>query len=967
MKKVYLFMLMAVGLLISGNAGAGNQAKIGSTEYATLQAAFDAAQLSVPTTVTLLEDIAVTYGNPTDAQKKGLTITSGFENVKKVYEIAAYKNIILELNGKKIEGTSVEKSTALFKVVGNLTIQDNTAGENGQGQGLISENAGNPDMSTNNEYANNVFDLVGNSEVGGSLTINSGVCKNLTCIPTGNLGDWGQCTYVVDCSSSAGKTSLVINNGWLYSQQTDAIRMNTKYGTARGELIINGGIVEGWARGILFYIPNNVATPLDFIMNGGVLKANYSGDAYAPHRNCAFVSWNFTENNAADFSKIHITINGGRVEGGLVLHRGGYKTVTTFDEVIAETVEINGGTFTMGYFGIVTDFNTTEHNNPKFPLHSIIKGGTFEWATSDATGGHASKRTAEVRNNHLRDHLVDGHCIGDPFEEGDKTWVTIDACDNATVSESGDWNEKVKKDGEDQVSDNATNVVLNDGVTIEVNNGEVAAANKITNNGEAQIIVHDGAILNVGNGGIVSENNDLVFVKVEAGGKLTIGHGGLDQEGEMYPIIIENDGNNSGTYMVSPDATNTEVTEPEATVRVFTNAYMKSGVNHWQQMACPVNNPQYMNIYKLGEQTEGIPEISTEIYSWDYAEDAWSKLHSFTGNLENPSLETFKAYDLINNSLPTEGGVTYEFKGKLVGNKDMKLTFPEHGYCLFGNSYTAPIDLTVLFEQIATDIATENIDPCVYIFNSKNDRFEEVNALGLYLKSIGIGDVAFTQIPSQQAFIMNLISGSSAETAVDYRNAVWGNTQTTAAPLRAPKNIDVNTVANIVVAGANSQDHVMVVESSQYDAQYDRGADAEKYMDVNHFNLYATTEAGNLAMVATDNLEGTTLTFQAGQEVEYTMTFTNVLNNDYSLIDLLTNEVIRMTEGNSYTFAAQPNSVENRFQIIATAKVPTGVKNTKVVAAKGIYSVMGQYLGEEANWNNMPNGVYVIDGVKVVK
>ena len=35
--------------------------------------------------------------------------------------------------------------------------------------------------------------------------------------------------------------------------------------------------------------------------------------------------------------------------------------------------------------------------------------------------------------------------------------------------------------------------------------------------------------------------------------------------------------------------------------------------------------------------------------------------------------------------------------------------------------------------------------------------------------------------------------------------------------------------------------------------------------------------------------------------------------------------------------------------------------------AKGIYTIMGQYLGEMNIWSSLPAGVYVVDGEKRVK
>ena len=46
--------------------------------------------------------------------------------------------------------------------------------------------------------------------------------------------------------------------------------------------------------------------------------------------------------------------------------------------------------------------------------------------------------------------------------------------------------------------------------------------------------------------------------------------------------------------------------------------------------------------------------------------------------------------------------------------------------------------------------------------------------------------------------------------------------------------------------------------------------------------------------------------------------------------------------------------------------MPTALENAEVKAnVKGVYTLMGQYLGEKID--KLPAGVYVVDGVKVVK
>ena len=81
----------------------------------------------------------------------------------------------------------------------------------------------------------------------------------------------------------------------------------------------------------------------------------------------------------------------------------------------------------------------------------------------------------------------------------------------------------------------------------------------------------------------------------------------------------------------------------------------------------------------------------------------------------------------------------------------------------------------------------------------------------------------------------------------------------------------------------------------------------------------------------------------------------------------MTGAQIAMNEGSSYEFEMAANTVNNhRFEIVGAAKMPTAIENTAVKAnAKGVYTLMGQYVGE--NINKLPAGVYVVNGVKIVK
>ena len=933
------------------------------TFYSSVFDAFKNLPLnSTPATVTLLADEYMEYvGQPN--------------------KVAKYQNVTLNLNGFAIYGSTnyANQGSAIIMNNGKLTVKDGSKNQTGA---IYNSNTNPYDWKADGyQYPTQAYNIFTNE---GTLIIEGGYFESVVDV-TNDAKSNGYACYVVDNNNNGGgnnapKPYLIINGGHLKNNNAPAIRLNlnNKNKENTNYVIINGGIIEGydciWVQLYKQGSDENKANyisecPAEVTINGGVFKTteNQCNRTENPvpvkeGSSITQVSWKDDHTWASDGS-VKFTINGGTFDVNFWMAAG-----TDFS--------ISGGTFN-GYVYSMAPTKT-------------VTGGIFDfnggWSRKDA------ETHAEYKDIFERDYMAEGYCMF-PIGKSETDYVyEVKVCDppieikeDKTITDP----EEIKPSDILVVTGNEENPVT---VTIgsDAEHPIEVNVNTITGDGEAQIVVKDGATLNVGNGGLVSENNELVFVKVEAGGKMTIGNGGLDQIGDKYPIIVENNGDKSGVYMVSPDAqspadeTKYDITKPEATVRVYTRAYLTATSEHWQHFACPVQTG--VGLDGVATQVKMVPlnvnpddPVLTVINEWDYNTDKW-KIMPVNGGAEyfgndgwttDITMKPFYAYNLLNNSRPTDEGITYEFHGNLVGNEDMKLFFPEHGFCFFGNSYTAPIDLSALFAKVKSDIKTGNIDLCVYIYNSQDDRFENVNEEQLALEEEYGIKAPFKQIPPQQAFIMNLTTGNTGETSVDYRKAVWGNKQSNLnVPIRAPKAMgnDYTNIVRVAVADAMSADNVTLVEGYNFDETYNYGSDAYKYMDNKNFNLYASTEAGQLAMVADNSIEGTILTLQAGKAMEYTLTFPNVLGTDYQLIDLLTGTAIQMVEGNEYTFTAQPNSVVDRFMVVAINKAPTSMDKIQTTKeAKGVYSILGQSYGEKLNVNALPQGVYIINGVKVVK
>jgi hypothetical protein len=329
--------------------------------------------------------------------------------------------------------------------------------------------------------------------------------------------------------------------------------------------------------------------------------------------------------------------------------------------------------------------------------------------------------------------------------------------------------------------------------------------------------------------------------------------------------------------------------------------------------------------------------------------------------------------DEENGTLNELQDVTYTFKGNLVGNTDQPLNFQHEGFNYFGNSYTGYMHVKTMLQGLENG----NIDGTAYMWCNdpeEEDDYQTYVGVSLYKLINQENKLASWQkeVAPMQTFILRLRGADSADESVNYASAIWGNPRygnsSSPAPRRALATISEDTYMEIVVKAANGKgSRVDFTESANNSDAFESGYDVEKYMNEKTINLYATVNDVNLSSVVTDNLLGKTLSLKTNNEIAYTMSFKNVEGAEYAIRDNVTGQVYAIEEGASFGFAAQPNStVENRFEIVSIHKVPTAVENTESAAkAQGIYTMLGQYVGED--FNALPAGIYVVDGVKIVK
>lgn len=493
-----------------------------------------------------------------------------------------------------------------------------------------------------------------------------------------------------------------------------------------------------------------------------------------------------------------------------------------------------------------------------------------------------------------------------------------------------------------------TAVTIPEGKTVVVSNAEEnknAVAEQLHIGSGASLTVQEGTTLAVGEGGInIADGGQLI---VEDKAIVTVGEAGIVTANENA-IVIKSDAAGTGAFLIHPNVK--ENTRPAATVEMYAKAHKVGG--NWF--------PQHCGIPTVGAPESIIFPAGGDTYMDKFVADGATPWEAVTSISD---LEPFVGYRL-NFSGANEAGV-YTFKGNLQGNGDAPLQFVKPYYNLLANSYTSPMDIEALFNGLTTQYG-DDVDLTLWVYNSSNNRHEVVSKA-----DITNNEAAFTTIAPMQGYILYCGPTQAAAGSIDYESTIWNCAQKIGVPIKAParKVNDGRIRATIVVSSATSTDKVVLREAGNYSNAFENGADARKYMSENVFNIYSTNNGEAFSQIATDNLMGTAITVKTANETAYTLSFSNVQNFNYAIRDNLSGAIIPVEEGMSYEFTMnEGTTVEGRFEVVERYNTPTGVENVEAArSAKGIYTVLGQYIGESSLLNTLPTGIYVVDGQRIVK
>ena len=359
---------------------------------------------------------------------------------------------------------------------------------------------------------------------------------------------------------------------------------------------------------------------------------------------------------------------------------------------------------------------------------------------------------------------------------------------------------------------------------------------------------------------------------------------------------------------------------------------------------------------------------TTWIYEWDYVANAGQGDWALVQNVST-DMVPWKGYTL---AYDAEGEQTYSFEGNLVGNDNAPVNFVHKGYNFFGNSYTSYVDAKTLVQSLPAAV-----DAVVYLWNVDEQAYATATMDNLVNNPNKLDGDWQKDVAPMTTFILRLMDQDNASASIDYSSALWSNPRhgnagsgSNAAPAKhAPaRNVSEDTFIKMVVTAANGKsDRINLTEGADFTDAYENGYDASKYMNEKSINLYVSINGENYSDVVTNSLVGKTISMQTVNDVNYTISFKHADVNEYAVRDNLTGAIFAIEEGTTYEFSAQPNStIEGRFEIVGRNNMPTAIENTEAKAnVKGIYSITGMYLGED--FEALPAGVYVVNGVKIVK
>ena len=347
-----------------------------------------------------------------------------------------------------------------------------------------------------------------------------------------------------------------------------------------------------------------------------------------------------------------------------------------------DAIQVNGGTFEGGEKGAIIISETTKDNmTPVVVVSATITGEVSYGDDGDLTDIiPAGKEDVTIAyNEQTQQYTVIVTVVDQPAAILDDFDID-DAEENANIDLSGD-----DLDNKNQRFDSGSKSVLtlgtltinnlNDDVTLTIEEGHTIIANKVILGDNAQLIVEPGATL------IVKGTEGIVSTKPEN-------------------IVLQANDQAQATFLLNPAVLNNA--EANATVEMYTICKQYAANPYYyifQEFALPIKETgKPDNSYESQTLYPGQSTFSSSVRSYNYEQHRFDYLTGGWG-----VIKPFINYQLTNNT--QDGGITYYFEGKLLGNKNRSCQFVDaEGFGYFGNSHLAPINVEALMEDFSDDV-----------------------------------------------------------------------------------------------------------------------------------------------------------------------------------------------------------------------------------------------------------------------
>lgn len=968
---------MAAALLIGTNAWAAFQV-VGGGSHSTLQAAIDEAPAGATTTIEMTaswsgnENAWLVTVNTTDPVKHIILDLKGNEYTytgnNKVAIGVAHGTLEIKSTGEEglMKATNASKANDLFRVYGTYEEIDAKANANNAfARLIIRENVQIKNEKT--DYNAISIDVMRPDQPALFGLTDAAKLPKYRCDffdyepKTGGWGVANGARVDVYGKVTGNKYGIKVNGCVRYVKeylQTGTLTWKTNYPRLKDnyEPKYNGGSNNGTYN---ITSAEGEFAPYVFVAPSGYVETSAtSGKAVAAYSS-GFGRWRI-EGYCGGSTGLYAKSGQIEIVNGTV-----QSTNTTATQPVAQNSGVNAGgsaiviesnaNYSGGTSVVIAGDSKIEATAGYAIQETITNAGESKVTSVDIQGGTIQGGTqgAMIVENDTKDvvTIVGGNYQGDVQVKGN-TVQTVDVKDFIPSGTQSHTTEVIVDNkvvvvvsaGEPPVVKN-TVIGATPGTNVKWNGTDPETLNVDLTLGELEINEADEQELTIAAGKkltvtrlILGENARII---VEAGGKLVV----TGPQGIVAPVVenilLKTSEAAQAILLFDPNVSSNR--HPNATVQMHSKAYRdaNTGKYVWQRFGVPTYNSELRR---------------TDIYNANATPTAWRKIshQEWVSFDANEGMVPFVCYGLTTNQ-PTAQGV-YVFECPLMGNDNISLSL-EDEWNYFANSYMSPIDIKAMLGALVA-----GVEGTLYLYRPSDNWWYELNN-GAY--TFGDEDELPLDIDPMQAFIIHRKAASAANQVINYENQIWKpimESNTSGAPARSRNSFNKAMVE--IAAADGTKDYVRMIEDAQFSADFDNSYDASKYMNENSFNLFAGEQLG---IIATDNLEGTALTLNTKDQTSFTMTISHVNGMDYAIRDNLTGTEIAMVEGATYMFSVPANTtVEGRFEIVPMAKMPTAIENIEETAAvKGIYTVSGQFVGND--YHSLPNGVYVVDGQKIVK